>query len=146
MRFFENTKEGEFFFSDAISMSASHESFDCLLNLGRPILLLFFRTLVLEVFIAGCLFFRVHFFNLPLLVVGCLKSTNDSLPTSLDFLDDTYCSFHIGIESRSFFDDFFLGQVGLFEVNQKFIDDLVAFELILIAIIDKIARDAHLNL
>ena len=108
--------------------------------------LLFVRFVELEVFIAGCLFFLVHFFNLPLLVVGCLKSTNDSLSTTLDFLDDTNCSFHVGIESRSFFDDFFLGQVGLFEVNQKFIDNLVAFELILIAIIDKIARDVHLNL
>jgi hypothetical protein len=67
------------------------------------------------------------------------------LPSSFNLLDDPDGSLHVSVKSWPFLDDLFFGQVGLLEVDQKFLDDLVAFGLIVIAVVDKIARDMHFN-
>lgn len=144
--FLEDAEEGKFFFTDAIDMSAGHESLDGLLDGDDLLPLQVLRVIEFEVFIAGSFFLLVELLYLPLLVVSCLEGAHYTLTTTLDFLDYTDSSLHVSVQSRSFFYDLFFGQIGLLKVYEELIDDLVAFILILIAVIDEVARDVHLDL
>jgi hypothetical protein len=142
----EYAQEGQFLLTDAVDVPPGHESLDGLLDGDDLLPLQVLGVVEFKILIARALLLLVQLLNLPLLVVGCLERPHDALSTTFDLLDDPNSSLHIRIQGRSFFDDLLLGQVGLLEVNQELVHDLVAFHLILIAVIHEIPGDVHLDL
>ena len=98
----------------------------------------------IKVFLFLGLLLLGQFFDLPLLIVGSFECPHNSLSSSFYFLDDSDSSFHVGVQGRPFFDDLLFGKVGLFEVNQELLDNLVAFGFVVIAVVNEVARNVHL--
>lgn len=88
----------------------------------------------------------VELLDLPLLIVGGLEGPHDTLAASLYLLDDSDCGFHVGVKGRTLFDNLLFGEVGLLEVDEELIHDLVALVLVLSPVHHVVARDVHLYL
>jgi hypothetical protein len=106
---------------------------------------LIFRIIKVKILVSLSLLLFVQFFDLSFLIVGSLEGSNNTLPTSLDFLNDTDGCFHISIKCWSFFNNFLFWKVCFLEVYEKFIHNLISLQFIYILIVDEIARDVHLD-
>jgi hypothetical protein len=82
----------------------------------------------------------------PFLVVCGFESPYYTLPSPLYFLNDPDGGFHIGVKSGSFLNDFFFREISLFKVDEELLDNLVAFGLVVVAVVDEVAGDVHLYL
>ena len=139
---FKNAQKNQFLLPKFLNKSSSHKAFHSFLNQSH--LLSFFRLFVVVKDFVAFLFFG-DFFELFFLEVNSFKSSDNTLPSSFDFLYDSYSCLHVRVQGSSFLDNFLFREGSLLKIKKELLNDLVTLFFFRIFIVFEVPGDSHLN-
>lgn len=129
--------------SELLYKSSCHKSFDTFLNEGN---LLSFFTFIVIVDHLVSLLLLCNLFELLLLEIHGFESSDDTLSASLNLLNDPDSCLHVSVEGCSLLDYLLLREIGLFEIKQELLNNLVPFLFLWGSVVYEIPWDGHLYL